>query len=271
MNPQPGTGASIHDENEEPPPVLDVHPPHSPTHTWKDFFIHIATIVVGLLIAVGLEQTVERIHQHNELRDTREELAHEFEANRTNLTTDEANWLSTLAQLKNDLLVLDFIRLHPGTPQTALPGDLRWTQYPFRWDHAVRDAAQQNGIVRRMPLKEANTNQAFYGLMQEMSEQSLHVWDAINDAHRFDLVDPDPTHLSPLQLAEVIQLTAAALEKHIQFGYTFGRYAVEFPEMPHTITYADIAKLRPTPLALDPTGMAAAHQRTEDRIKAAAK
>ena len=27
--------------------MLDVHPPHSPTHTWKDFFIHIATITVG--------------------------------------------------------------------------------------------------------------------------------------------------------------------------------------------------------------------------------
>lgn len=28
--------------------MLDVHPPHEATHTWTDFFIHIATIVVGL-------------------------------------------------------------------------------------------------------------------------------------------------------------------------------------------------------------------------------
>ncbi len=38
--------------------MLDVHPPHKAAHTFKDFFIHIATIVIGLLIAVGLEQTV---------------------------------------------------------------------------------------------------------------------------------------------------------------------------------------------------------------------
>jgi hypothetical protein len=45
--------------------LLDVHPPHPPTHTWRDFLIHIATIVVGLLIAVGLEQSVEAlIHRH---------------------------------------------------------------------------------------------------------------------------------------------------------------------------------------------------------------
>jgi hypothetical protein len=39
--------------------MLDVHPPHNPTHTWRDFLLHIATIVIGLFIAVGLEQTVE--------------------------------------------------------------------------------------------------------------------------------------------------------------------------------------------------------------------
>ena len=43
---------------EEPAPMLDVHAPHETVHSWKDFFIHIATIVIGLLIAVGLEQTV---------------------------------------------------------------------------------------------------------------------------------------------------------------------------------------------------------------------
>jgi hypothetical protein len=52
--------------------VLEVHPPHHAASSWRDFFIHIATIVIGLLIAIGLEQTVERIHQHYELRETRE-------------------------------------------------------------------------------------------------------------------------------------------------------------------------------------------------------
>jgi hypothetical protein len=46
--------------------MLDPHPPHTTVHTWKDFFIHIATICVGLLIAVGLEQTVEAVHHHHQ-------------------------------------------------------------------------------------------------------------------------------------------------------------------------------------------------------------
>lgn len=30
--------------------MFDIHPPHQPTHMWKDLFIHIATITVGPLI-----------------------------------------------------------------------------------------------------------------------------------------------------------------------------------------------------------------------------
>jgi predicted secreted protein len=59
--------------------MLDVHPPHHPTHTWRDFFIHIATIVVGLLIAVCLEQGVEAIHRHHERQQLIEDLRQEAE------------------------------------------------------------------------------------------------------------------------------------------------------------------------------------------------
>jgi hypothetical protein len=59
--------------------MLDVHPPHAPTHTWRDFLIHIATICVGLLIAIGLEQTVEALHRAHERRNLQTALTHESE------------------------------------------------------------------------------------------------------------------------------------------------------------------------------------------------
>ena len=95
----------------------------------------------------------------------------------------------TFVELKNNLTV-----------QAALPGDLRWVQNPFGWNHAVWDAAKQRGIVQRMPLEEANGHDAYYELMAGMSNQSGETWKAINAAHSFDLLDPDPTHLSTQQL-----------------------------------------------------------------------
>jgi hypothetical protein len=57
--------------------MLEVHAPHEPLHTWKGFFIHIATIVVGLFVAVALEQSVEAIERHHELAALRTDLGQE--------------------------------------------------------------------------------------------------------------------------------------------------------------------------------------------------
>ena len=46
--------------------MLDVHPPHKAIEGVGEFFLHLFTITVGLLIAVGIEAAVER-HQHREL------------------------------------------------------------------------------------------------------------------------------------------------------------------------------------------------------------
>jgi hypothetical protein len=59
------------------PLMLDVHAPHEVLHTWKDFSIHIATIVVGLFIAVALEQSVEAINRRHEAATLREDLRQE--------------------------------------------------------------------------------------------------------------------------------------------------------------------------------------------------
>jgi hypothetical protein len=59
------------------PPMLDVHAPHEVLHTWKGFLIHIATIVIGLFIAVALEQSVEAINRHREVAALREDLRQE--------------------------------------------------------------------------------------------------------------------------------------------------------------------------------------------------
>jgi hypothetical protein len=80
--------------------MLDVHPPHEAAHTWKDFFIHIATIVLGLLIAIGLEQTVEALHHRHEAAELRERLHTESEqilhdAQRTETAQAyEVHWLA---------------------------------------------------------------------------------------------------------------------------------------------------------------------------------
>lgn len=69
--------------SEELTPMLDVHPAHHAASTWREFFIHIATIVLGLLIAVGLEQGVESLHRRHQLHQAEEALQEEGVINRS--------------------------------------------------------------------------------------------------------------------------------------------------------------------------------------------
>jgi hypothetical protein len=64
--PPSGKSAAIQESEN---PMLDVHAPHGAVHTWKDFFIHLGTIAIGLLIAIGLEQSVEALHHHRQARE----------------------------------------------------------------------------------------------------------------------------------------------------------------------------------------------------------
>src|SRR5579864_5626994 len=68
--------------------MIDIHAPHERTHSWTDFLIHIATIVVGLFIAIGLEQTVELIHRSHERNQLQADLRAEAENNRVIIAHD---------------------------------------------------------------------------------------------------------------------------------------------------------------------------------------
>src|ERR1700683_4304278 len=106
-------------------PMLEVHPAHHAASTWREFFIHIATIVLGLLIAVGLEQMVEYIHHRREVADTREALRRERLANieRFRIQTDE-NRL-TVAHVQASIELLRCLQTHPGAGAAKCPGTLR--------------------------------------------------------------------------------------------------------------------------------------------------
>jgi hypothetical protein len=67
-------------DKEATAPMHEVHAAHQTIHSWKDFFIHIATISVGLLIAVGLEQTVEAFHHHHQREQLIVSLDHDSRA-----------------------------------------------------------------------------------------------------------------------------------------------------------------------------------------------
>jgi hypothetical protein len=68
--------------------MLDVHPTRHAAATWREFFIHLGTITVGLLIAISLEQGVEKLHHLHQRHQLEEDLVEEARQNRNTILRD---------------------------------------------------------------------------------------------------------------------------------------------------------------------------------------
>jgi 5-bromo-4-chloroindolyl phosphate hydrolysis protein len=94
--------------------MLDVHPPPHAAHGWRDFFVHIATIVIGLLIALGLEQSAEGIHHWRQLAEARDVIAEERAANQREFATATEMFRRETKRFQTNLAVLQYLQEHPG-------------------------------------------------------------------------------------------------------------------------------------------------------------
>jgi hypothetical protein len=251
--------------------MLDVHPAHHAANTWREFFTHIATIVLGLCIAVGLEQTVEYFHHRRLVAETREELRQEREENHKHFAEMARFWRESVARIQNNLVVLRYLQQHPATPRDKLPGIPIWNQLNSPFSYAVWDAAQQTGITALMPRQEVNEEDYLYKQLHSIGDKSEKVWFGINAAEQYNLNDSDPTHLSPVQLAEVIKLTENIQTEQYLQGIDMINLTEEHQDFPHSVTYAELAPMRHPLDSQTRELLSTARAITRDRLDAAAK
>jgi len=141
--------------------MIEIHAPHERTHTWTDFLVHIATIVVGLFIAIGLEQTVELIHRSHQRHQLEGDLRTEAENNRAIIAHDLRMqelepWFdqainavaSTSAQQGKIQITLPFAPCIPGSVGTS-------TARYFAPSEAVWTTAKESGLVGLLPVEQA--------------------------------------------------------------------------------------------------------------------
>jgi len=107
--------------------MLDVHPPHESVHTWKSFLIHIATIVIGLLIAIGLEQIVEGIHHRHLAHEALKRLLDEVKTNGETARSDAYAARAHEKHLREALQVLERARSHALLPTDHIITARPWT------------------------------------------------------------------------------------------------------------------------------------------------
>ncbi len=145
----------------EETPVIDVHAPHGGMHTWKDFWIHLGTITLGLLIAISLEQSVEWLHHLHERHQLEDDLHSEAAMNRDSAGYDLAIYDKVIAWLLQLQREVDDARASPGKAALisaarpdGVPDSPRYAAYHVLATEAWT-TAKESSLLVLLPREEA--------------------------------------------------------------------------------------------------------------------
>ena len=197
--------------------MLDVHPPHGSTRSWKDFFVHLATIVIGLLIAVGLEQTVELIHHRNQRIDLEEQMRDVLKQDREFIARDTEQFNRFREYLLGIQSAIS-ARLKgqaPSQPPRIDPRTAFVTPMP---NLAPYQAAKENGTVA---LLDSNRIRLYnrVAFQRDLMQAAMDRWVgslALMDAFRkrYDVSQDTRVFGQPVAAADVTKLTLTELTEY---------------------------------------------------------
>jgi len=101
---------------------VDVHPVHHAPLTWRDFFVHLVTITIGLFIALTLQAGVESLHHRHLVREARENLRREIQINREHYAENMQTLEKNRRQLARNIDLLRDLRSGKPIEKTAWSG-----------------------------------------------------------------------------------------------------------------------------------------------------
>ena len=143
-------------EIHEDAPDVDVHPPHAAVHGWRDFWIHLGTITLGLLIAISLEQTVEWFHHLHQRHQLEADLLQEgvqnrnlFQADLRVLDSRMAVIAAKLREVESTLAIRK--KMPPPFAASAVPNEACCFVTPLE---TAWDTAKESGLIDLLPRRD---------------------------------------------------------------------------------------------------------------------
>lgn len=199
----PGISSADTSDIQQATPMLDIHSPEHSIRGWRDFFIHIATIVIGLLIAIGLEQLVEYVHHRHQLREARAAIHAELEVNTRLLDKILAATKTAKSAMEKNAAMLLAAAPKDSIPASAL--NYTW-DIPYPRSNAWQDA-KASGAVDFMAPGERAAADYIYG-DGDLAETFAMAWLTSNNA-ALAIAHSAPTvhELTAADRGELLKLT----------------------------------------------------------------
>jgi hypothetical protein len=191
--------------------MLDVHPPHHAVRGWREFLVHLATITVGLLIALGLEAAVEALHHRHLAERARERIHAEIERNRT-LADRNLQALQQQAEtMRANAAVARALRDHAAVPASGLQFSADWRSFDDSAWHTARDT----GALAYMPAEEVQRYTDAYGQQDIANQQAIELYAMQTTVAAPLLAEGSPEALRPDEL-QALMLQVAAIHLRLR-------------------------------------------------------
>ena len=242
-NAGPAAASAAHQESAAP--MLDVHAPHDAVRTWKDFFIHIAAIAVGLLIAIGLEQTVEYFHHRHQVAEMRRSLAEERRMNEVIFTSACNEFRRYAPILLGSLQTLTYVRTHPGAPPSQWPGRFSFYISIVHFQDSAWKIALQSAALAYMPRVEVQTYSDVYARLAEISDHSVEEFHAVIRAKSFMLQLTDSSAFNSEQSIQAYALISDVVTSLYLMGVGERNVASSFSDFHGSPTDMELYALIP--------------------------
>lgn len=192
--------------------MLDVHPPHEPLYSWRDFFVHLATITIGLLIALSLEGCVEWQHHRNLVREAEESLQREIRSNAGNLPRVLDDLHQQQTALNQDLVVLKKIIANPKVENRD---EMSIGFHISGFNTVSWKTAQTTGALSYMPYDLAQQYSDIYSMQELVSDaEKQAARDAIVSVGPFlgtNRGDPNPSAEEAVLIKQHIEVLGGQL------------------------------------------------------------
>jgi hypothetical protein len=164
---------------------MDIEGPDSPIRSIRDFATHIATVTIGILIALGLEALVETHRNHELVEHTRADFRAEFAANRAAVLRDLERSRAVKTELEG---LIAYGQARIAGKDAPFPALQAGRAFSFvnttAWETAVATQALIHmPFAEARRIAEAQSKQAALNVLQGRAEDEWFDLAAYGDPH----------------------------------------------------------------------------------------
>ena len=186
---------------------MEIHPPH-PIHSLREFFLQLATITAGILIALALEGLVQWSHHRHLVHEAEANLQTEIRENRAELNKATPDLHASEEELKTLVTLVHGLQTNRKTAVRDI--HFNWTLselHSTSWNTAIA-----TGAVGFMDYSEVKRYTRVYDLQKQFVTSQDRAFDSVIGVYGLTtLLQRDMSKISDAELAEAERVLGLAL------------------------------------------------------------